>query len=287
MKNILFIGLGRMGFPMAGHLAQSGQYAVYVDNRSPQKVANWCEQYIGKPHDSNVRYDVVVLCVGNDEDVVNTLAIGGEVFSCLSENAVIIDHTTTSATLATSQAQQLIKYGIHYIDAPVSGGEAGAINGTLSAMLGGDSDAVDGCMDLLSHYCVSIVHLGDSGAGQIAKMANQLCIAGVLQGLSEAILLIEKSGIASDKVYQAIKGGAAQSWQLDNRYSTMIRGEYDFGFAVKHMIKDLNYAINTAKQQQWTPENACNTVEHYLALVDKGYADNDTSVLLEYWRGGR
>lgn len=285
MKNILFIGLGRMGFPMAGHLSQSGQYAVYVDNRSPQKVAKWCATYHGKPHAANLRYDVVILCVGNDEDVAKTLATDGDVFACLAENALVIDHTTTSATLAVNQAQQLAKHGFHYIDAPVSGGEAGAVNASLSAMLGGDGNAVEACMPILSHYCASVVHIGDSGAGQIAKMANQLCIAGVLQGLSEAILLVEKSGIDSDKVYRAIKGGAAQSWQLDNRYPTMVKGEYDFGFAIEHMIKDLNYAIATAKQQQWTPDNANKTLAQYRELLAGGYAGCDTSVLLECLRG--
>ncbi len=284
MKKILFIGLGRMGAPMAGHLAANDTFAVSVHNRSASKTEQWLKQHAGTAHARENCYDAIVLCVGNDDDVRENLSVDGQFLPCLKPSGVIVDHTTTSAALAQEMSASLLERDIHYLDAPVSGGEAGAINAALSCMLGGDNNAVQDVADILSCYCANVVHIGASGAGQISKMANQLCIAGILAGLSEAICMVEKAGVNAENVYRAIKGGAAQSWQLDNRFQTMIASEYDFGFAIEHMIKDLRYALAEADSQGWTPAIANKVIGDYQHLLEDGYAGMDTSVLVEKYR---
>lgn len=283
-KNILFIGLGRMGAPMAGHLAANKNFSVSVYNRTHSKVERWLANHAGTADDQKSQYDAIILCVGNDDDVRENLAIDGQFTPRLRSGGVVIDHTTTSAELAQSMNVMLAERRIAYLDAPVSGGEAGAINGKLSCMIGGDSIAFEQSADILNTYCHNVVHIGGSGAGQISKMANQLCIAGVLAGLSEAICLVEKAGIDAEKVYQAIKGGAAQSWQLDNRFPTMIKGEFDFGFAIEHMIKDLNYALAETQNQGWQPHVADKILHDYRQLLAGGKLGQDTSVLVEKYR---
>ncbi len=284
MRHILFIGLGRMGAPMAGHLAKQQAVAVSVHNRSAGKIEQWLQAHSGSAHDNSHQYDAIVVCVGNDDDVRENLALDGKFIPCLKAGGVVIDHTTTSAELAKSMSALLAPRGIAYLDAPVSGGEAGAVNGALSCMVGGDKAAFESAADVFNAYCKNVVHIGDSGAGQISKMANQLCIAGVLAGLSEAICLVEKAGVDADKVYQAIKGGAAQSWQLDNRFQTMIAGEFDFGFAIEHMIKDLKYALAETGHQGWTPHVGNKVLSDYQQLLTAGKSGNDTSVLVEKYR---
>ncbi len=284
MKNLLFIGLGRMGFPMAGHLAKNKDFSVSVYNRTSSKTERWLKQYSGTAHNENNQYDTVILCVGNDDDVRKNLALNGQFVSCLKSGGVVIDHTTTSAELAKEMSTLLTQRGGAYLDAPVSGGEAGAINGKLSCMVGGDKTAFERSANIFNAYCHNVVHIGDSGSGQISKMANQLCIAGVLAGLSEAICLVEKAGVDAEKVYQAIRGGAAQSWQLDNRFQTMVAGEFDFGFAIEHMIKDLNYALAETQRQGWTPPVADKVLNDYRQLLVEGKSGQDTSVLVEKYR---
>ncbi len=284
MKNLLFIGLGRMGSPIAGHLAANTDFAVSVYNRTPGKAEQWLKQYAGTAHSDSHRYDAIILCVGNDDDVRENLSLDGQFVPCLKQGGVVIDHTTTSAELAKAISAALAERGVAYLDAPVSGGEAGAVNGKLSCMVGGDKAAFEQSADIFKAYCHNIVYIGASGAGQISKMANQLCIAGVLAGLSEAICLIEKAGVDADKVYQAIKGGAAQSWQLDNRFQTMMAGEFDFGFAIEHMIKDLNYALAETRHQGWTPPVADKVLNDYRQLLADGQSGQDTSVLVEKYR---
>lgn len=284
MKQLLFIGLGRMGAPMAGHLAKRTNISVSVYNRSKNKITQWLERYPGRAHAAEQKYDALVLCVGGDEDVRENLAVDGALINCLKPGGLVIDHTTTSAELAKAMSQQLAKAGMAYLDAPVSGGEAGAIKGQLSCMVGGEEKAFQQAGEIVNAYCHQVVRIGPSGAGQIAKMANQLCIAGILAGLSEAIYLIEKAGVDANKVYQAIGGGAAQSWQLDNRFQTMVSGDYDFGFAIEHMIKDLDYALAETQRQGWKPPVTQKVLNDYRHLLAEGKSGQDTSVLLENYR---
>lgn len=279
MQNILFIGLGRMGAPMAGHLSKVAN--VFVANRSPAKVEKWLAQYNGQAHKADTVYDAIILCVGNDDDVRANLAPNGAYLPCLKAGGIVVDHTTTSATLAREQAQVLGDLGFVYLDAPVSGGEAGAVNGVLSAMVGGNENALPLIRPALESYCKNIVHIGESGAGQVCKMANQLCIAGTLAGLSEAIMLAKRSGINPENVYHAIKAGAAQSWQLDNRFPTMVADEFDFGFAIEHMIKDLGYALAQAEAENVQAVVAQKVLTDYQALLNAGYDGKDTSVLIK------
>ena len=284
MQKLLFVGLGRMGANMAAHLAKTSDYQVSVWNRSPEKIAAWLANHQGEAYAQDNSYDAIILCVGNDHDVRALLSTELALFKQLKSGGHVIDHTTTSAELAKEMYASAAELGIHYLDAPVSGGEAGAINGTLSCMVGGDISALNACETLIQNYCANIVHIGGAGAGQIAKMANQFCIAGLLAGLSEAITLIKNEDIETDNVFKAIKGGAAQSWQMDNRFNTMVEGEFDFGFAIDHMIKDLKYAIEQSEQQGWNPTISSMVCEWYQALSKAGGATQDTSSLIKhYW----
>lgn len=282
MQNVLFIGLGRMGANMAGHLSQHAR--VFVANRSAEKVTRWLEKYQGSAHQAGVTYDAIILCVGKDEDVHQNLAPNGVYLSQLKKGGIVVDHSTTSAQLAKEQAEKLAQLGFYFLDAPVSGGQAGAENGVLSTMVGGNAQALENIRPLLAHYCKNIVHIGESGAGQVCKMANQFCIAGTLAGLSEAILLAKRSGIESEKVYQAIKAGAAQSWQLDHRFLTMVAGEFDFGFAIEHMIKDLGYALTQSEAVNLDASVAKKVIADYKTLLQQGFQGKDTSVLIEAYR---
>ncbi len=284
MQKLLFVGLGRMGANMAGHLAKSNDYQVSVWNRSPEKTAAWLASNQGEVYVQDQNYHIIILCVGNDHDVRALLNTELALFKQLNAGGCVIDHTTTSAELAKEMYASAAELGVQYLDAPVSGGEAGAVDGTLSCMVGGDSIALNACKNLLKIYCANVVHIGDAGAGQIAKMANQFCIAGLLAGLSEAITLVKHEGLEADNVFKAIKGGAAQSWQMDNRFSTMVKGDFDFGFAVDHMIKDLKYAIDQSTQQGWDPIVSKMVCEWYQALSLAGGSTQDTSSLIKHYQ---
>lgn len=284
--SILFVGLGRMGYPMAGHLANKPQFSLRVDNRSPEKITRWLNEHNGKALDKSQTFDVIILCVGNDQDVEGLLLGPKQLLKQLNPGGVIIDHSTTSANLAKKMADVAQEEQKYFLDAPVSGGEAGAIKGALSCMLGGDLTAFSKVKAILNYYCKQSTYIGSSGSGQIVKMANQICVAGTLAGLSEAIHLTQNEGIDMDAAFNAISGGAAQSWQMDNRFKTMIQGEYDFGFAVKHMIKDLNYAIEQAEQQDWQPDISQNILKKYEQICEKDDS-SDTSSLLEYYKTKR
>lgn len=284
MKNILFVGLGRMGSNMARHLSQSQRYSVSVSNRSQQKVDDWLAQYEGHAHASEQRYDIIILCVGKDEDVRDLLTGQRQLLKQLMPGGCVIDHTTTSAELAKQMSEVAQAQGVEFLDAPVSGGEAGAIDGNLSCMVGGEGHALENVADLLTLYCSNVVHIGASGAGQIAKMANQIAVAGILSGLSEAITLVQKEGVDAGNVFAAISGGAAQSWQMDNRFETMLKGEFDFGFAVDHMIKDLGYALELAEQQGWQPEVSSMVKDWYKNLSAAGGSTQDTSSLIKHYQ---
>ena len=287
-QNVAFIGLGVMGGPMTGHLVRAG-HNVTAYNRSPQRAEKWRSAWVGEG--LNVHFadtpayaardaDIVFICVGNDEDLAGVTTGDGGVLSTMRGGTLLVDHTTVSADMARGLAIAAEARGIAAVDAPVSGGEAGAVNGQLAVMCGGTEDAVERARPVMDCYSKSIVHVGPSGSGQTAKMANQMCIAGVLGGLSEAVRLAQAAGLDLDKTYEAISGGAAQSWQMDNRWATMAKDEFDFGFAIDWMRKDLGYALDEAKRLGLSSP--------VTALVDQFYGDvqaaggnrKDTSALI-------
>jgi len=287
-KKVSFLGLGVMGFPMAGHLANHG-FEITVYNRSSEKADLWLKTYKGHKADTPMEAasgaDIVFACVGADKDV-REVALGLDgAFSGMGEGAVFVDHTTVSAELARELDNEAKARGLGFLDAPVSGGEAGAVNGQLTIMVGGDEAAYKKCEAAMQAYAKMVKLLGPAGAGQTAKMVNQICIAGIVQGLSEAIHFGLEAGMDMNAVIDVISKGAAGSWQMDNRAGTMIKGEFDFGFAVDWMRKDLDIVLNEAERLG---------LELPLTrLVDGFYADvqqmggnrQDTSSLIRRFRG--
>ncbi|MHA7819206.1 MAG: NAD(P)-dependent oxidoreductase [Erythrobacter sp.] len=272
-KNIAFIGLGVMGGPMTGHLAKAG-HRVTAWNRSSERAEKWRKTWADEgldvtfadnPANAAEGAEFACTCVGNDEDLLSVLEGEDGVLALLPQGAVLVDHTTTSAAIARRLSERCGDLDIDFIDAPVSGGEAGAVNGQLAIMCGGSDEAIERARPVMDCYAKAIVHVGPVGAGQTAKMANQMCIAGVLGGLSEAIRLAQGAGLDLDKTYEAISGGAAQSWQMDNRWKTMTEDTFDFGFAIDWMRKDLGYALEEA--------NRLGLSSPISALVDQFYAD--------------
>ena len=246
---VAFIGLGTMGFPMAGHLSERG-HRVVVYNRNPEKAVNWRNLHNGDvaatPAEAAANADIVMMCVGNDNDV-KEVALGPQgALQGMSTDTILIDHTTTSEKVAIELAGACAKGGIAFLDAPVSGGQAGAENGQLTIMVGGEEDSLQLAMPALNCYAKRVERIGPTGSGQLAKMMNQICIAGVVQGLSEALYFGEQAGLDCEAVIRAISQGAAQSWQMENRYQTMLAGNFDFGFAVDWMRKDLGITLSAA-----------------------------------------
>jgi len=268
MKKVSFIGLGVMGFPMAGHMQKSG-YQVTVYNRTQSKAKAWVDQYGGDmattPAQAAKNSDIVFVCVGNDDDLKQVILGANGAFSGMKADAILVDHTTASATVARELAQQANSIGLTFLDAPVSGGEAGAVNGQLSIMVGGEAAAYQTIEPVMQAYAKFSKLLGPIGSGQLAKMMNQICIAGVVQGLAEALHFGKNAGLDCAQVVEVISQGAAGSWQMDNRHKSMINGEYDFGFAVDWMRKDLDIALTEAKNNGSTLP--------LTALVDQFYAD--------------
>jgi 3-hydroxyisobutyrate dehydrogenase len=262
---VAFIGLGVMGGPMAGHLAKAG-HDLRVFNRTPEKAKTWVETYGGEAFataaEAALGCEALVTCVGADADVrsVVTACLGS-----LAPGAVIIDHTTTSAKLAREMADLSTHANRGFLDAPVSGGEAGAKNGQLSIMVGGETETVAKATPVMQVYAKAIKHMGQAGSGQLTKMVNQICIAGVVQGLAEAVAFSKAAGLDADLVLEAISKGAAQSWQMENRWPTMARGEFEFGFAVDWMRKDLGLVLDEARANGSRVE--------VTALVDQFYAE--------------
>jgi 3-hydroxyisobutyrate dehydrogenase len=262
---LAFIGLGVMGFPMAGHLAKAG-HEVSVFNRSPEKAQRWVQAHGGRAGASVAEAaagcEAVMLCVGNDDDVRQVLA---EALPAMAEGGVVVDHTTTSARLAREAAGQARSQGRWFVDAPVSGGQAGAENGQLAVMAGGEEAPLARIAPVIGAYSKAVKRIGGPGAGQLAKMVNQICIAGVVQGLAEAVHFARCSGVDAEAVYEAISKGAAQSWQMDNRWKTMSEDRFDFGFAVDWMRKDLGLVLD---------EGRANGAHLALtALVDQFYSE--------------
>jgi len=265
---IAFIGLGVMGSHMAGHLASVG-HDLKVFNRTSAKAKDWSIEHRGEvctsPQDACADVDVAFCCVGDDADVEDVLLGQNGAFEALKSGSIVVDHTTTSAHLARKIHAQYREKDIGFIDAPVSGGEAGAVNGTLTVMCGGDEDDYLRIEPILKAYTKHVQLLGSSGSGQLAKMVNQVCIAGVIQGLAEALSLGQKSGLSMEAVIEVLSNGAAQSWQMDNRAETMLRGEFEFGFAVNWMRKDLRICMEQA--------GLLNVDLPITSLVDQFYED--------------
>ncbi len=253
MAKVAFLGLGVMGFPMAGHLVKKGGHEVTVYNRTAAKATQWAEKFGGKtaatPKAAAEGQDFVMCCVGNDHDL-RAVTIGADgAFAGIRKGATFVDHTTASADVARELDAAAKKAGFKFVDAPVSGGQAGAENGVLTVMCGGDEDAYAGAEPIIAGaYARMCKRLGPAGAGQLTKMVNQICIAGLVQGLSEGIHFAKKSGLSVPDVIDTISKGAAQSWQMENRYKAMNEGKFDFGFAVEWMRKDLSIAIAESRR---------------------------------------
>lgn len=250
-SKVSFIGLGVMGYPMAGYLAKAG-HAVTVYNRTAAKAERWKAQHGGAvaptPTAAAGDADFVFCCVGNDNDLRAVTTGPGGAFGTMKPGTVFVDHTTTSAEVARELHAEATQRGFSFVDAPVSGGQAGAENGQLTVMIGGDEDAVARAAPLIDCYAKMQARLGESGAGQLTKMVNQICIAGLVQGLAEALHFADRAGLDAKAAVDVISKGAAQSWQMDNRAATMIDGKFDFGFAVEWMRKDLGYVLGEARR---------------------------------------
>lgn len=245
-----FVGLGVMGYPMAGHLAANG-YTIRVYNRTSAKADQWASKYEGSVHPTPAEAaqgaDFVMTCVGNDDDIRSVVLGETGVFAGMKEGAVLVDHTTTSAVVARELAEEAARSDLGFLDAPVSGGQAGAENGALTIMVGGDETTFAAAEPVMQSYGKTIIRMGDAGAGQLTKMVNQICIAGLVQGLSEAMNFAMRAGLDAKRAAEVMSGGAAQSWQMDNRAGTMVDGEFEFGFAVDWMRKDLGICLDEAK----------------------------------------
>ena len=247
-QKVAFIGLGVMGYPMAGHLAKAG-YETRVYNRTAAKAEQWCEEFGGShgltPHEAAEGADLVFMCVGNDDDLRSVVYGDDGVLAGCKAGAILVDHTTASADVAREIAERA---DVAFLDAPVSGGQAGAENGVLTVMIGGDQHAFDKARPVIMSYARAAELLGDVGAGQLTKMVNQICIAGLVQGLSEGLDFAQRAGLDGHKVVEVISKGAAGSWQMENRGNTMLNDEFEFGFAVDWMRKDLGICLQEAKR---------------------------------------
>ncbi len=275
-QKVAFLGLGVMGFPMAGHLACAG-HSVTVYNRTSAKSVAWCEKFAnfeGKaatvahaatPREAAQGASLVFCCVGNDDDLRAVVLGADGAFAGMAPGAIFVDHTTASANVARELYAEANAKGLKFVDAPVSGGQAGAENGLLTVMCGGDKDAFDKAQPVAMAFSRAFTLLGSSGAGQLAKMVNQICIAGLVQGLSEGIAFGQRAGLDMNQVLEVIGKGAAQSWQMDNRGKTMVADKFDFGFAVDWMRKDLSLVLDEARR------NGARVP--VTALVDQFYAD--------------
>jgi len=269
MAKVAFLGLGVMGYPMAGHLKNKGGHDVTVYNRTTAKAEKWAAEFGGKvgktPAEAAKGQDLVMCCVGNDNDLHEVTLGKDGAFHAMGKGTIFVDHTTASADIARELYAAAKKSGFDFIDAPVSGGQAGAENGVLTVMCGGDEAIFNKAKPVIDAYARACNLMGEPGAGQLAKMCNQICIAGVVQGLAEAVHFAKKSNLDIEKLIATISKGAAQSWQMENRYKTMNEGKFDFGFAVDWMRKDLSICLAEARRNGATLP--------VTALVDQFYAD--------------
>ncbi|EEY99792.1 3-hydroxyisobutyrate dehydrogenase [Vibrio sp. RC586] len=281
---VSFIGLGVMGYPMAGHLQKAG-FEVTVFNRTQAKAAAWAKQFGGKYAETVAECvkdaDVVLTCVGNDDDVRSMTTAAPGAIPAMKPGAVLIDHTTTSALLAEELSAAAQHSGLRFMDAPVSGGQVGAENGVLTIMCGGDEALFTEMQPIFAAYGRSSVLMGKAGQGQRAKMVNQICIAGVLNGLSEGLMLAEQAGLDIPKLVSCLKNGAAGSWQMENRALTMSQDKFDFGFAIDWMIKDLGFSLDEAARLGLRLPMTESTFTVYQGLSQQGLGRMDTSVLIK------
>ena len=284
MAKVAFVGLGVMGYPMAGHLKVKGGHDVTVFNRTAAKAEKWVAQYGGKraptPREAALGQDFVMACVGNDNDLRQVMLGNDGVFAGMSKGAIVVDHTTASAAIARELYAEAKRRQFDFVDAPVSGGQAGAENGVLTVMCGGDEASFAKAEKVIAAYARACNLLGPSGSGQLAKMVNQICIAGVVQGLAEGLHFAQKAGLDIEKLIATISKGAAQSWQMENRYKTMVAGKFDFGFAVDWMRKDLAICLDEARRNgAHLPVSAL--VDQFYSQVQKmGGRRWDTSSLI-------
>ena len=288
-EKLAFIGLGVMGYPMAGHLQNKG-YSVTVFNRTQTKATRWVTEYGGTlaetPAEASKGADIVFVCVGNEDDVRSVVYGESGALSALSLGTILVDHTTTSATLALEVAEACQKIGAGFIDAPVSGGQAGAENAALTIMCGASPEKYEAVLPVLGVYAKKMTYMGTVGQGQRCKMVNQLCIAGVLQGLSEGLLLTEKCGLDIAQLAETLQHGAAGSWQMSNRAETMTANKFDFGFAIDWMRKDLDIALEEAERLGLKLPLANQVNEAYERLRQQGHGRSDTSALILDMRTG-
>jgi len=283
MAKIAFLGMGVMGFPMAGHLATAG-HEVTVYNRTRAKADAWTQKHKGKaattPAEAAAGQDFVLVCVGNDNDLRSVIYGDQGAFKSMRKDAIFVDHTTASAEIAREFDAEAKKRGFGFIDAPVSGGQSGAENGQLGIMCGGDAATYATAEPVLKTYAKAITLIGPAGAGQLTKMVNQICIAGLVQGLSEAMNFAVKSGLDSEKVLSVITAGAAGSWQMSNRAKTMVQGKFDFGFAVDWMRKDLGICLAEAQRNKARLPVTALVDQFYAQVQARGGGRWDTSSLI-------
>ena len=283
IKNVTFIGLGVMGYNMAGHLKKNN-YNITVYNRTTSVADKWVKEFSGiaKSTSGEAASDaqVVFICVGRDEDLVSVMEGNDGIIKNIKENTIIVDHTTASADIARKYYKKAKENKFHFLDAPVSGGQAGAENGILSIMVGGDEESFKIAKPVMNSYGKTIELIGSTGSGQLAKMINQICIAGLVQGLSEAMAFGKKANLDMAKVLQVISKGAAQSWQMENRYKTMLKGEYEFGFAVDWMRKDLSICFNEAEKNGASLPVTKIVDKYYEQVQQNGGSRYDTSSLM-------
>lgn len=289
-KNVAFLGLGVMGYPMAGHLAAAGHH-VTVYNRNPTKAARWREQHSGKsaptPASAAADAEVVLMCVGNDDDV-RAVALGADgALSAMRAGSILVDHTTASAQIAREIHAAAKAKGVGFLDAPVSGGQAGAENGKLTIMVGGDADVYARAEPVLARYARAVTLMGGPGSGQLTKMFNQICIAGLVQALAEGISFAEKAGLDVERALDVISKGAAQSWQMENRGKTMLADKFDFGFAVDWMRKDLGLCLAEARSKGAALPVTALVDQFYARVQAQGGGRLDSSSLLRVLRESR
>ena len=283
-NKVSFLGLGVMGYPMAGHLANKG-YEVTVYNRTESKADKWLKEYKGikalSPKEAAKSSSIVFACVGNDDDIKEVCVGDNGAFQSMDNKSIFVDHTTASANIARDLYGKAKDRGISFLDAPVSGGEAGAINGKLTVMVGGDIETFELAKSYISSFSQAVTLMGKAGAGQLTKMVNQICIAGLLQGLSEGVKFGMLSGLDIRKVVEVISKGAAGSWQMENRAETMSKDEFNFGFAIELMHKDLQICIEEAKKNGANLPVTHIIDGYYLDLINKGFNRFDTSSLIK------
>ena len=282
-RKVAFLGLGVMGGPMAGHLAGAG-HQVTVYNRTAAKAQDWVAKHGGKaagtPREAAEGADFVFACVGNDADLRSVVLGDDGAFAGMAKGVVLVDHTTASADIARELHGVAVSRGLHFVDAPVSGGEAGAVNGLLTVMCGGDAAPFDAMRPVALAFARAVTRLGDSGAGQLAKMVNQICIAGLVQGLAEAVAFGARAGLDMPAVLDVIGKGAAQSWQMDNRGKTMVEDKFDFGFAVDWMRKDLGLVLDESRRNGARLPATALIDQFYAELQNRGGGRWDTSSLI-------